>query len=36
MTFSDEKDFCSPNIDAIDGSDLLPSELESASNYNCS
>ncbi|KAL4098595.1 hypothetical protein QTP88_023168 [Uroleucon formosanum] len=30
MTFSDEKDLCSSNIDAIDGSDLLPSELESA------
>jgi len=33
--FSDEKDLCS-NIDAIDATDLLPSELESASNYNCS
>uniref|UniRef100_A0A2H8TCJ3 Ribonuclease H1 n=1 Tax=Melanaphis sacchari TaxID=742174 RepID=A0A2H8TCJ3_9HEMI len=29
-TFFNEKDFCSPNIDVIDGTDLLPSELESA------
>ncbi|XP_026807914.1 uncharacterized protein LOC113550356 [Rhopalosiphum maidis] len=30
LTFSDEKDMCSPYIDAIDSIDLLPSELESA------
>jgi len=34
LTFSDENDLCSSNIDAIDSTDLLPSELELASNYN--
>lgn len=36
LKFSDEKDLCSSYIDVIDGTDLLPSELELASNYNCS
>lgn len=30
LTFSDENDLCSSNIDAIDSTDLLPSELELA------
>lgn len=34
LTLSDENDLCSSNIDAIDSTDLLPSELELASNYN--
>lgn len=33
LSFSDENDLCSSNIDAIDSTDLLPSELELASNY---
>jgi len=34
LAFSDENDLCSSNTDAIDSTDLLPSELELASNYN--
>lgn len=36
QTFFDQKDVSSfLNIDCTDGTNMLPSELESASNYNC-